>query len=576
MLGAPTLLAGHNDAGKTAILDAIAFLLGSYNLTSEDPTYVALADGVLGGGPDGPATTVDRSVVTGTFELSEFESDELGLEREARVRRIATEGSARLEVSIEVPTDERLRNYGALQVAELKTRLDELNLSTSGLKSDLQARLDEAAARAPKIWDWVPASGKLSRALPSVQRFDATSSINAEDAIRGALDSAYKAHLADEEIRGSVRGVEEQLEQRLVEDADALKKHIQAVCGDIGEVTIRPRISFAGGLKSTEVSVSNSRGDDVRLTQAGAGRARRVALAVWQFTAKVIEESDEDTVILYDEPDTHLDYSHQRDFIRLLHEQSKLSNVRVVMATHSMNLIDGIDISNVVHVYHANFRTVADSLVDESDVGAHLGAIAASLGLRNTVLLHERLFVGVEGASEARALPVLFRLVTGLQLESCGIALWPCDNNEGALKFAAYLSARGRAVAFVVDADSLKNSKIFSADSLGRHGLDVGKHCLYVGEPNEIEDIFGDELWVKAANQLWPRIDGAPWTAERFATHRSGKFSKTVLEMLRTEASQAPGGKPEMLAQLALTITDPDDVPESLVACFNELLLRAA
>lgn len=38
-LGSPTLLTGHNDAGKSALLEAIRFLLNEYELTDRDPTF---------------------------------------------------------------------------------------------------------------------------------------------------------------------------------------------------------------------------------------------------------------------------------------------------------------------------------------------------------------------------------------------------------------------------------------------------------------------------------------------------------------------------------------------------------
>lgn len=573
-VGSHTLLAGHNDAGKTAILDAIAYLLNGYQLSPDDPTY-SDPEGAIGETVE--RERVNQTSVTGSFQVSNSEIDDIGHPAIRKIRRITTSGGAsRFEVLAEVPENDALRNYGVMRVDELKARLDDLGLSHQGNKPELIARLDDAAAAAPKKLEWEPASAKLIRLLPIVQRFDATSSMNAEEAIRIALDSSYKAHLADDTIRGSVRELEESLQDRLTEDAEHLRMHIERICSDIGEVAIRPRVSLAGGLKATEVSVSNARGDAVRLAQAGAGRARRVALAVWQFNAKVIEETQEDVVLLYDEPDTHLDYAHQREFTHLLYEQSKLANVRLLVATHSMNLIDGLDIASVLHVHHEDFRTVADSLVDESEVGSHLGAIAASLGLRNTVLLNERLFVGVEGASEARALPVLFRLAMGQHLESYGIALWPCDNNEGALKFASYLAARGRDVAFVVDADSLTGSKMFSEAALGRHGLDPNRHCLFIGEPNELEDTFSDEVWSAAANELWPRADEAEWKPSQFAAHRTGKFSSQVLQMLREGSEEAPRGKPQMVAQLALSIKRREDVPASLVACFEELVRRAS
>lgn len=55
-------------------------------------------------------------------------------------------------------------------------------------------------------------------------------------------------------------------------------------------------------------------------------------------------------MFVYDEPDTHLDYSHQRRIMALIQLQSSRPNARVIVATHSLNLIDGVDISSVVHL----------------------------------------------------------------------------------------------------------------------------------------------------------------------------------------------------------------------------------
>jgi putative ATP-dependent endonuclease of the OLD family len=55
-------------------------------------------------------------------------------------------------------------------------------------------------------------------------------------------------------------------------------------------------------------------------------------------------------VIAYDEPDTHLDYRHQRDLVELIRAQASTPGVRIVVATHSLNLIDKVDIGDVVHL----------------------------------------------------------------------------------------------------------------------------------------------------------------------------------------------------------------------------------
>ena len=578
-IGSPTVLAGHNDAGKTAIIDAISFLLGSLKLDDSDRTYLRASESEEP--HNNEVRRVEETWVEGTFELRNTEA-ELG-PSPLRIRRMHRNGSTALEVLKMVPADHSLRDYTSAKVDVLKDRLAGLGLPTDGLKPDLIARLDEAAAVAAKVEMWAPAETTLDRALPAGQRFDAASAVNAETAIQTTLQTAYRAHLESEELQGDVRTIEEELEQKLVKDAAEIRDHIMQTVRDIGDVSISPTVSFtsANGLKSTRITVQNPAGEEIGLQLSGAGRARRIALAVWEHNSTVLARSGEDVLLLYDEPDTHLDYGHQRELMRLIHEQTTHPNVTVVIASHSMNLIDGTDISDVVHVKHAEHRTILEQLADDSDVGSHLGAIAASVGLRNTVLLHERLFVGVEGETEAGVIPVLFKLATGRHLESSGIALWPCHNNEGALRFAQFLSSHNRDVAFVVDADSKTTAKhVFSADRLRKAGLDPDVHCLYIGDPNEIEDVFSNDQWAAAANALWPRdnddASSTVWSADDFAALRtSKKFSSDLLNLLRTDSTRAPKGKPDMLLSLVLRLKTKEDVPDPLIDVFEQLTQRA-
>lgn len=566
-VGSPTILAGHNDSGKSAVIDAIAFLLDGLKLTDRDRTYGAP-------GPDGSPTRVTETSVEGTFELNADERTLLSLPSAVRIRRIYRESGTALEVLAAVPVNEALRDIGAQDVKTLKFRLASLGLSQTGNKPDLTARLEELVPSAEKTDMWVAASTELKRALPRVQRFDATSTQSPEDAILATLKTSYASHTEDEAIKGNLTELTDELQDRVVKDAEALRCHIKEKCSDIGEIQIHPMVRLDTGLKSVEVSAANARGEQVHLGQSGTGRSRRIALAVWEFNADLLSESGQDTVLLYDEPDTHLDYRHQRGFMKLLEEQAALPNIRTVIATHSMNLIDGVDISNVVHLRHVDSRTTADQITDDSDVGTHLGAIAASLGLRNTVLLHERLFVGVEGATESRALPVLFKLATGRHLQACGIAMWPCDNNDGALRFAKYLHSHERDVLIVVDEDS-RDLKMFKESKLSTFGLDFDTHILTIGS-REFEDTFGDEQWTACANREWPRTDGRPWEESDFSVHRDGKFSSSIEKMIREDSSVEISGKPEIMSALALGLRTKDEVPEKLRDLFAVLIERAA
>ncbi|MGP9693326.1 ATP-dependent nuclease [Brachybacterium sp. AOP25-B2-12] len=573
-LGSPTVLAGKNDAGKSAIIHAIMFLLGGYTLSVSDRTYADQIEHSEEG--DETPTRVEETWVSGEFDLDTGEKERFGFNKIV-VRRIArNESKPVFEQLTEVPADERLRNVDTLTIPQLIKLLGDLGLDSSkATKATLLERLSDAIHESPSTVEWILASPELEKALPEGRWFDATSAVDAEVAIRDALTTNYKAHLASEAFTGRVAEIERDLERLLASDANDIRTHILKKVSDLGKISISPTVSFssANGLKATNISVTNERGESINLQHSGAGRSRRVALAIWEYNATMLAESGEDVVLLYDEPDTHLDYGHQRELMSLIHQQTRNPKVQVIIASHSMNLIDGTDIGDVVHVKHEEHRTTIEQLADDSQVGAHLGAIAASVGLRNTVLLHERLFVGVEGASEALALPVLFKLATGRHLESCGIALWPCTNNEGARHFATFLHEHGRKVVFLVDEDSQKNSKhVFHPDRLRQAGLDPDTQCHFIGAPNEIEDVFTDSQWAAAADISWPRMDGRPWSPGDFSQHRDGKFSACILEEIRCAASEAPSGKPDMLVGMALSLTSVEDVPLILRSKFSQLV----
>jgi putative ATP-dependent endonuclease of OLD family len=595
-VGSPTLLTGHNDAGKTALLDATAFLLGQYTLGDRDRTYLEPASRP-GTRPaertgDWPAETmepteptsvsaqrVEQTVVEGHFSLSQAEQDDLGVDATVRLRRRSVPGqSPVVERWCSVPAQERLRGYANLRNEELQQRIDELGLTAEGTtKPKLLACLDAAAAGADRVEAWELAHPALVKAMPKVMRLPTSGAHQAERAIKEALSARYEVHLADPDLTGTLSELEAGLQERLSGDAADLRAYIRDRCPDIGSVSIVPEVSFTAGLKHTHVEVVAREGEQVRLSEAGAGRARRVAMAVWQFLNGLLSaEGAPNVVLLFDEPDTHLDYRHQRELMALLRQQCELPNVRMLVATHSMNLIDGVDITSVVHVKHVEHRTVLEQLTDDTDVGQHLGAVAASLGLRNTVLLHERLFVGVEGVTEQTALPVLFRLATGLQLESHGIALWACRNNEGAMDFADFLHRHNRRVVFVVDKDSKTAPRsVFTRDKLRARGLDPETQAFYLGDTAEFEDLFVDEQWTTVANRAWPRTDGRQWTPEDFNSLRAGKFSSKLLEELKEQSLSGPQRKSEVAKVMALSLTDPTDVPQQLRQVFDELIALA-
>ncbi|MFE9046248.1 ATP-dependent endonuclease [Streptomyces sp. NPDC007818] len=580
----PTVLAGRNDGGKSAVLAALAFLLGNHRLTDEDRTYAQSEENAKG-------RRCTETWVEGHFRLDAEEQSGTGLDEHVRIRRRSPLGEAAcLEYFGSQPVDPKLRDLDQLLKPALASLVAEYGLSPAGtLKGSLLAELTAYARTVPQEQGWWPLPRPLEERLPRLLSFGGKHE-SPDAAVHTALSSSYKTHLEDETLQGRVREIEQEINQRLEKEADSLCSHIRQHCGEYVNVNVKPMVSFSGGFKGAPLHVSRADGELVDLTRAGQGSTRRIALAVWEWTSNLLETAElaasgepaatqpTQTIVVYDEPDTHLDYHHQRTVMDIVRKQCALPHVNVMVATHSMNLIDGVDIADVVHLsLGADGRTVVERLKEDQHDGIdfHLGQIAASLGLRNSVLLHERCFLAVEGDTEQKSLPLLFRLAQNMSLQAAGIALWGCENNEGALHLASYLVKHQRTVMLMVDADSRTN-KLFKEDRLRRTGLDLEQQVSYVGEAegyNELEELFSNEQWTKAANTLWPKPASQTWHPDDFEAHRDGKkFSARILDMIKKEAEgNSPNGKPAMVYGLATTLTTADDVPRQLREIFARL-----
>lgn len=580
----PTIVAGHNDGGKTALIDSLSFLVGDRRLDEADRSYVP-----------GNEDRCESTDVEGVFELDEWEQAEFALPVEARIRRIARSEGTSLQCWKAVPSDARLSDLTKYKASELRALVLELGLEPAGtLMADNLAALQEYARANTAGQDWVLAPKGLAARLPRLLQFDGKTT-NPDTAVKAALTAGFQALAEDSDLKDRLAEIETDVKDRLRTESKSLRDHIMHRCPDLTDVTVDPDISFTHGFRGAPLKISRSHGGPVDLTRSGLGSSRRISLAIWEWTSNLLSEQNASeaeptqhgevaagplqTIVIYDEPDTHLDYAHQRKVMALIREQSAIPHVNVVVATHSMNLIDGVDIADLVHLKLESGRSVVELLGTETheEIDHFLGKIAASVGLRNSVLLHERFFLGVEGDTEEQAIPHLFRLCEGMSLQAAGIALWSCGNNEGALHLARYLHDRGRRVRILVDADS-RSIAMFRDRRLEQYfGSKRHQIVEFVGEPDgvpELEALFPDKLWARVANERWPRE--RPWTVEDFQAARRGKFSSLVQEMLQSNSGSGPGSKPEMMVGLALSLQSSAEVPLQLREQFSEMQKLAA
>lgn len=590
----PTILAGHNDGGKSAVIDALRFLIGLYQLTDDDRTYVDSSKCA-----DDSGGRCELTEAQGQFDLDPWEQAQWTLPDSVTLRRSSQHGGqTHHELLAAVPPDERLRNPASLRVPELKALVTEYDLEpSSSLKADLVSALTNYANQHATATAWIPIPSAMARRLPQVLMFGGTEE-RPDVAVRTALMGRFNEYINDPELQDKLCGIEAEIEGRLRIDAKELCEHIQSRCDDLGEVSVAPQVSFRHGFVAAPLGIARTSGQPVSLERSGQGSNRRISLAVWEWTSKLLQQdeavaatpeagsdsNDEilssapltQTIVIYDEPDTHLDYGHQRRIMRLIRDQCELAHVNVMVATHSMNLIDGVDIADVVHLRLEAGRTVVERLADDAHevIDGHLGAIAASVGLRNSVLLHERCFLAVEGPSEQQAFPLLFRLAEGMALQSAGIALWACGGNDGALNLAKYLVEHHRTVVLAIDADSASKKLFKEARLKDVFGARMNELVEFIGKDTgeqEFEATFVDEVWTKVANEIWPKQEGA-WSEIDFRNLRTeGKFSENVHLLLKEGSESGPSGKASMMTELAAHLTDRADIPDTLLSLFRRL-----
>lgn len=578
-VGSPTILTGANDGGKTSAIRMLEFLLGGPAPSATDYTRL-----------DGDAQ-VDSSAVTGRFSLDGDDAVVLGLPDDSvdvLIRRSAnrTDGRAAFEMLQQVPAHEDLRGLSeALTVADLKGRAERVGLDCpgpQGHKATFLGPLQTHAGTTEQVEEWAPIADRDVRArLPRFVLFSSTREPDPQTDIRRALQVRYGQLIANEDRLKPVRELERALQDDLIADAQKLSEHIQARCPELSTVEISPEVSFTDGLRTVGLHTGTDGVASVPLDATGSGRLRRVTLAVWEWTQELLSEEGQQqaTVIAYDEPDTHLDYLRQRELLNLIRTQATTPGVSMLVATHSLNLIDRVEINDIVHLRLEDGRyTTVDRLIDEDhdEIDRYLQDVAAAMGLRNSVLLHERCFVIVEGPSDQFAVPILFRLATGLSLQAAGLALIAGDGNDGALKLARNLAKHDRPLWIIVDEDTFTNptsKKDWSKKKLASYGIPEDA-ILRVGDPNELEDVFTDEQWAACSDAHWPRSDTQPWTPSQFADLRKvgTKFSNALLDLLRLESEEAPSGKTKLVATLAADLTGPEDLPADLRTKLQALL----
>ncbi|MES2515856.1 MAG: AAA family ATPase, partial [Bacteroidota bacterium] len=165
------------------------------------------------------------------------------------------------------------------------------------------------------------------------------------------------------------------------------------------------------------INKKNSVGD-IHIDSQGEGVKRQIwfSLIKWNALNSInLEHKNKKFIWCFDEPETHLYPSAQRDFYTII-KQTSLANVQSLISTHSTIFVDKTLIKSIykIDLVEGVTKNSKCSSVDD---------IYSSLKLKNSDFLFYDQFIVVEGDTEEILIPHFYFIVNGTTIESDNIRL---------------------------------------------------------------------------------------------------------------------------------------------------------
>jgi len=445
------ILTGPNDGGKTTILDAIGIFLDRRALPEqEDYTFI------------NGQSQCDQIILEGIFRLSSAEQEELGyvVEEEIHIRKICNRADGRIiyQYETEIHSDSRLhRDLNSITATELRELADEfgIELSDRRNKSIIVSHFREWLKDQPLEEGYLELSSDILNMFPEIKIFRSSRTLDPESEINSTLQNSFSTRIRSERYSGRLEDIETEIQAEMREDLTEFVEILKTYCPDISTIQIDPYFDFSRGFQPSRLLLRKGDGPPIELDKEGEGRKRRITLAVYEWREKIFAEPEPedrpiDLILAFDEPDTHLDYISQRTILDIIRRISEHERNNVIICTHSLNLIDRLPITDIVHIKLIDDRTHIEILQTDNPelIDIFLYNISDSMGLKNSIMLNERLFFLVEGETEIYALPVIYQKLYDYSLQAGGIRLLNGGGCGGVRTLAKFLNDNRRNVLF--------------------------------------------------------------------------------------------------------------------------------
>ena len=543
-----TILAGQNGGGKSSFIDALAMLVQNSRPSDE-----------------ARSSREDDICVTGEFK-SVDETTRLKVRARYSTGAVQREMSRLIHPRFGSPPEnmtlQGLRH--AFESAGIEspggtTKVPFVEVAIEWIRQRPTEELEET---------WVALPAEMAARLPKLTVFHSQDAADQPTQMRNLITRESQRLLATEAYAPRLNEIATEIQRGVVPVLTLIKDMIRRYCPGIANVEVATSFDFSRVTPQVQTRLTKSSGDSIDLNEAGSGLMQRVGLAIYAATLETLQRTSEDlvaTLLAYDEPDSHLDYQAQRELFEIIRGQANLPHVQVVVATHSVNLIDTVSLQSLRHFRLEDERTRVDIPSEYSgDESEFIGDLASGLGMRNSVLLSERCFLVVEGPTEERALLILFKKITGETLSAAGITLVNTGGAGSVRRLVEVLIVQlKRSVVVLVDEDARRSPGRMNEEWLSSMQLSEGTNGFFTGT-KEFEDAFDDEVWLRVAKERFPLNDDTEWQLSDIADVRGSEHGMgQALESLFSRRLHDRVTKPQIGEALARTVTE-EEIPEAI------------
>jgi len=464
-----TALVGENDSGKTAVIDALRFALGT-----SDQEWNRLEDSEF----HANALSREIKIVCKFEELSPRD-------RRAFVEYLTygTNPSDKPVLYVNWTAKDTGETYRGRPYRRTEVRSGE---NGNGPQFDSNARelLRATYLRPLRDAEQSLSAGRGSRLAQVLQyskmiKDGGVHDVNTPLSVSGHnLSILGIAKLIDDLLREQ-KGVKQTREQ-----VDAQLKQL-ALGGD----PVASIIKISGADASDDIRIRKML-EKLDLALSGDGKPGLGSnnLLFMACELLLLAEEEGNKLLLIEEPEAHLHAQRQLRTMKFLQEQARDKAVQVIVTTHSPNLASAIDLNNIVMIHSkrafamANGQTALESS-DYRFLQRFLDVTKANLFFARGIMI-------VEGDAENILLPTLARLI-GRDFTEHGVSVV----NVGGVGLRRY-------------------ARIFQRNKVDAYGaLDISVAC--VADMDVMPDCAPAILGKVAEDKDWPATSGRRWHAKR-------------------------------------------------------------